>query len=257
MAPSATITASLAPGRCHLLPVTEAALRLRTPGRACSPGSSQNCCEQVCPCLFQTLRRPSSCVQSEGQSPHRSKAPPSAHVPHLPDLCPLTPSAMLASSFTHTPGGLLACCPLCLECSSPDPHQLPPHHLQISTQMSPPQQGPSPPAHFKYHSLAPALPVPVIFLYLSTGLYTHTHTHTFLALLCNMGSCCVSIRIEPTDAALETRVLATGPLREFLSTGLNTADWTTLPLSMFTSWLPLISSDKGGDSLPAYAQPDP
>ena len=29
----------------------------RTPRRACSPGSSQNCCKQACPRLFQTLRR--------------------------------------------------------------------------------------------------------------------------------------------------------------------------------------------------------
>ena len=70
-----------------------------------------------------------SFVQSEGQSPHRPQGPtPSAHAPHLPDLSSShSLSAMLASSFTHThtPGGLLACCPLCLECSSPDPHSAP------------------------------------------------------------------------------------------------------------------------------------
>ena len=54
-----------------------------------------------------------------------------------------------------------------------------PHHLQISTQMSPPQQGPSPPAHFKYHSL------PQLSQFLSSSsiypqdfIHTHTHTHT-------------------------------------------------------------------------------
>ena len=112
-----------------------------------------------------------------------------------------------------------------------------PHHLQISTQMSPPQQGPSPPAHFKYH------PLPQLSQFLSSSsiyhktLYTHTHTHTHTHTYIFFFGCAVQHGIpvpqpgiEPTAPALETRVLTTGLPGKFLSTGLNTAGWTTSSL---------------------------
>ena len=145
-----------------------------------------------------------SCVQSEGQSPHRLQGPtPSAHVPHLPDLSSShSLSAMLASSFTRThthahththPVASLLAVPSAWNALLQIPTQLPPSPPSDLYSNVTSSTRPKPTSPFQIPLPAPALPVPVIFLYLSTGLYTHTHTHThthtfFLALLCNMGS---------------------------------------------------------------------
>ena len=140
-----------------------------------------------------------------------------------------------AHTHTHMPGGLRACCPLRLECSSSDPHSAPSLttfrsllkcHLLNKAQAHQPISNttPCPSSPSSCH-----LPLFIIRLYT----HTHTHTHTyifFFGCAVQHGIPVPQPGIEPTAPALETRVLTTGLPGKFLSTGLNTAGWTTSSL---------------------------
>ena len=78
-------------------------------------------------------------------------------------------------------------------------------------------------------------------------IYIHTYIYFFfLVCVVQHGIPVPQPGTKPTAPVWESRVLATGPPGTFLSTGLNTADWTTYVHHL----APLISSNKGGDPWP-------
>ena len=137
-----------------------------------------------------------------------------------------------------------------------------PHHLQISTQMSPPQQGPSPPAHFKYH------PLPQLSQFLSSSsiyhktLYTHTHTHTHTHIHIFFWLCCATWDpSSPTRDRTHSPCIGNSSLNHWTAREVPVHRtqhcWLDHVFSMFTAWLLSLALTRAGTPGLAHAQPHP
>ena len=170
------------------------------------------------------------------------------------------------------PGGLRACCPLRLECSSPDPHSAPSLttfrsllkcHLFNKAQAHQPISNttPCPSSPSSCH-----LPLFIIRLYIY--IYTHTHTHTYIYTHTHthihifFWLCCATWDpSSPTRDRTHSPCIGNSSLNHWTAREVPVHRpqhcWLDHVFSMFTAWLLSLALTRAGTPGLAHAQPHP